>query len=601
MAKLGAYYGLCPLIDNKSLLGVADDAERGSVIVTLGKNISIKFKLSDQKQLNSWRTREKFTSQILYDKNQQQYVAVFNQLYLRFWSGSEDNLDKLKKLKFNTMIQTILTHKDNTYILFKNGAIHLLNESLEKRKTFNPEAVIEENDKIEDVLQASLDDIHYIGLLVNGNDKKYFLWTRCGTLKNKYCKINLKRKGCKLLGYTFHVDKINVYLLTTWSDRRMFSCKLEETDVDSNNPGDIFTVVESISCTQPICMTSLNEDYIAMYGPNCNEEGALLIIYNTQFKVTQSKQNFKMFKADAKLYCIEKNLFLTVGQNLAVIPFNLDTEQLAALVGSHKAIENRLDEDISIVHELEVTKWSSKKVLTNPIPKELDLEELKQQGLPESIILDHIVPIIIEKKDVKMLKNIIKNFIDIPEKYLAKLLRFTLNADKKLFKDSSLNSNLPAEFPKDLGPFERTDIIDKILDKSFSEILLIPHIRNELSLDDITKIFTYFCYTCSLEGMRFKMNENTITDKTFLSWVEVLFDSSYQKLVFSKDPALVELVKKMESIVMDQINALEEINQITPYLNELRNGRTYLKGLENAPNKYVIEQINLFANVDSLS
>lgn len=46
MAKLGSFYGLCPLIDGKSLLGIADDLEAGSVIVTLGKNISIKYKVT---------------------------------------------------------------------------------------------------------------------------------------------------------------------------------------------------------------------------------------------------------------------------------------------------------------------------------------------------------------------------------------------------------------------------------------------------------------------------------------------------------------------------------------------------------------------------
>lgn len=47
MAKLGSYYGLCPLIDQKSLLGVAPDATPGHVIVTLGKNMAIKYKVSN--------------------------------------------------------------------------------------------------------------------------------------------------------------------------------------------------------------------------------------------------------------------------------------------------------------------------------------------------------------------------------------------------------------------------------------------------------------------------------------------------------------------------------------------------------------------------
>lgn len=46
MAKFGSYFALCPLIDSNSLLGVTEDVEKGVVIVTLGKNISARYKVS---------------------------------------------------------------------------------------------------------------------------------------------------------------------------------------------------------------------------------------------------------------------------------------------------------------------------------------------------------------------------------------------------------------------------------------------------------------------------------------------------------------------------------------------------------------------------
>lgn len=46
MAKLGVYYGLCPLIDQRSLLGVTEDSEPGHVIVTLDKNLAIQYRVS---------------------------------------------------------------------------------------------------------------------------------------------------------------------------------------------------------------------------------------------------------------------------------------------------------------------------------------------------------------------------------------------------------------------------------------------------------------------------------------------------------------------------------------------------------------------------
>lgn len=45
MAKFAPYYALCPLIDCRSLLGISEDVEDGNVIVTLGKNIAINYKV----------------------------------------------------------------------------------------------------------------------------------------------------------------------------------------------------------------------------------------------------------------------------------------------------------------------------------------------------------------------------------------------------------------------------------------------------------------------------------------------------------------------------------------------------------------------------
>lgn len=45
MAKLLSYYRLCPLIDTKNLLGISNDCEKGIVLVTLGRNLVIKYRV----------------------------------------------------------------------------------------------------------------------------------------------------------------------------------------------------------------------------------------------------------------------------------------------------------------------------------------------------------------------------------------------------------------------------------------------------------------------------------------------------------------------------------------------------------------------------
>lgn len=45
MAKFSACYQLCPLIDQKGFLGVTDESINGCVIITLGKNMVIRYKV----------------------------------------------------------------------------------------------------------------------------------------------------------------------------------------------------------------------------------------------------------------------------------------------------------------------------------------------------------------------------------------------------------------------------------------------------------------------------------------------------------------------------------------------------------------------------
>ncbi|KAI8425897.1 hypothetical protein MSG28_004904 [Choristoneura fumiferana] len=78
MAKLHSYYVLCPLIDQKSFLGVAHDKEEETVIVTLGRNVVNKYRLSDQKQTGGWTSKDHITAPVIYDKRSDSKMVVYN-------------------------------------------------------------------------------------------------------------------------------------------------------------------------------------------------------------------------------------------------------------------------------------------------------------------------------------------------------------------------------------------------------------------------------------------------------------------------------------------------------------------------------------------
>lgn len=64
--------------------------------------------------------------------------------------------------------------------------------------------------------------------------------------------------------------------------------------------------------------------------------GALLVIFNTQLCLVQCKQFFKLYTSHPRLWRAgNEALLLVVGQYLSVVLYQLGTQKLAALVGSH--------------------------------------------------------------------------------------------------------------------------------------------------------------------------------------------------------------------------------------------------------------------------
>lgn len=83
----------------------------------------------------------------------------------------------------------------------------------------------------------------------------------------------------------------------------------------------------------------LKDEYIAIYAANNTKDGASVILYNTQFKVVQSKQSFKVYFPESQIFVIQNNIFLMASKILAMIPFRLTKNRLADLIGSQRGPE----------------------------------------------------------------------------------------------------------------------------------------------------------------------------------------------------------------------------------------------------------------------
>ncbi|GJQ68480.1 hypothetical protein Trydic_g17057 [Trypoxylus dichotomus] len=283
MAKLNPYYGLCPLVDHKNFIGVSKDIEHGHVLVTQGKNIAIKYKLSNQKQIQSWRTKDKFTSPVIFDKKEDKYIAVFNGTTLRLWSQNDtENLDKIKKFKFAKPIYTLINIIDTTYLIFENGNIFTLRDALDQRKDLVLKDIINiNNEKIIDIRYILVEDNIYIALIVETKSTTNCLLVSFPNNfpQTSYHTIELKRVNLNLAGYAFCLmyDKYLCFL-TLWSDGRLYSYLVagprnqEMQDNYTEEFGVVFANIESISCEQNVAMTPLGSDHVAIYGAECNQE-----------------------------------------------------------------------------------------------------------------------------------------------------------------------------------------------------------------------------------------------------------------------------------------------------------------------------------------
>lgn len=348
------------------------------------------------------------------------------------------------------------------------------------------------------------------------------------------------------------------------SDGKLYSLPLHNA---LEFPGNLLSVIELLSCDQKICMLYLNPTYIVLYGADKAQEGASLIVYNTQFQVIQCKQPFKIYNSASQIFHVEENILLTVGNHLAVLPYQLATEQLSALVGSHRTSTTLNDPDIMVVTELDVGNWDEdcpKEIRKRKMPKVVNITE----SLPEVVICEEIIPSLIEERNVDGLMEVIKYFKEIPEKYLVELLVFVLEV-------SDLSES-------------NCDLLNLVLNLPFNDVLLIPHLRN-MEFNLTLQLLRYLCVVWGDDSL----NTETIREDAIINWGCNLLDAHYQKFLLSQDDSVIEILKLFQSLVNMQFACLDECKILLAHLEMLKRGKSS-KHIQKHSKWYSIEQVSLY-------
>lgn len=125
----------------------------------------------------------------------------------------------------------------------------------------------------------------------------------------------------------------------------------DDITLSEQAPGHFAFMLNAINVQQPLSVTGISKDCIAIYGANSSpQEGGSLILFNTQFNVVESKQYFKIYFNNSRLWVEDKYIFLASGQTLAVVQFRISKEQLSDMLGSQRSLEQRCPIDTECIN-----------------------------------------------------------------------------------------------------------------------------------------------------------------------------------------------------------------------------------------------------------
>ncbi|XP_058463229.1 nucleolar protein 11 [Malaya genurostris] len=362
MAKLLAYYSLCPINDTREFLGISRDVGSGCIINTLGRNIIQVVKLSNQKLQHSWTSLERLTSKVVYDFRSDRYVGVFGSRYIRCWTKDQIDINKAKKVKFFRGIQQLLTlDNGQVLIIYDDGTCESLESAVQTRNKdrLNPDCIVRKPNidptrmTVEQVSTTTIATgeillTYFVKEIESGAVELNLVLLNKENLKpvGDFQKIRLERReqNVQLVGQCIVDASGGPSLVTIWSDKRIFSQLLnleddQAADTQHKSIGSFISILNTINTAQPLSIIGISKDYIAIYANNLNQEGGTLLLYNVQFKVVQAKQFFKVYFSNSRFWLSENHILLAFGQTLSVVPFKISKEQLCDMVGTQKSLE----------------------------------------------------------------------------------------------------------------------------------------------------------------------------------------------------------------------------------------------------------------------
>lgn len=350
-------------------------------------------------------------------------------------------------------------------------------------------------------------------------------------------------------------------MIVSGSHGRLYSHFLIGTSSESE-PNRLISVITNINTKYPVVMSHLNETIIAVYGADVTDEGAVLMIYNVQFKLVQAVQKLKLYTNDAKLWKVDDKLLLAANRHLAVAPYHLAPQRIAAMLGSSLSFRNdnkNEADDIVVIQEATVAQWDKNQVYAKNsigrIPSNISkqIHTYLNEGWSDAAIQETLIPCLIESSDVPSICWCLDTFRDLPEKLLVGLLAFALRSPDKIFVP--MQNGTIDNVSKVNDSYSRNRFLDKIFSISYSNVSLLLHLKIGLTFDEVLKLLEYLTHKLNEETKSLDDNPQP-SDQQLYEWSCVLLDSHYQHYLLSQDPHVLELFNQLNSVLEEHVSIM---------------------------------------------
>jgi len=567
MAAFKSHYNLCPLLGgNHKLVGISADKDEDTVLVTLGPNIVAKHKLSDQKPLKSWSTRQSnhLTCQTVYDNSSEKYVGVINKKHICIWDEEESNLEDVKKQTFSTNIKCVHTLSDKpSVIVFENGFTENLDISLQKRKEEKPRLLKPEDSIIQSHLECIKDQP--IVTLFTSNDMVYFVRLANDGTPEGHLSFTLVKDGSKILGKAIITNGQFITVLVLWSDGELIQYSEQGKVMATHN-------LTGISLSSPIAMVMLDATHIAVYGADESDEGAILLLCDLKFRMNVATRRLKFFCDPPLLYCTKNVLLLCIVQNLVVVPYILQPSVLWNLIDSRHKPEFKAKPEINLVSTSMDTASSSQNPLKFRKAEITDLaQSIWEAYASHSRLFDELVPPLKEDKDLDGIRLLLTSIKDLPEKWQADLLNFCLEQSAEEVEN------------------HQTNLLKILLSTPYSDVVLLNQLRRKLTTKSTIKLLQHLADLLQVEV---RDDSDLPTVSQIVDWISLVLDAHHHELLIAgNDDQVKQLVKRLHQLVSENYRFLDCLVQAEPLLDLLKQNK---KAPENRRKDwYAIEVVRL--------